>query len=77
MVLCGMGVAPRRLAGAERMLAGEVPDAGIIAAAAALAEQENAIADVMASEAYRRRLAGVLTRRALAGALARAKGGSV
>lgn len=77
IVLCGMGFAPRRLVEAERMLIGQTPCDELIAAAAALAPREEAMSDAMASEAYRKHLAGVLTRRALTDAVARAKSGIV
>ncbi|MFT4095621.1 MAG: FAD binding domain-containing protein [Rhodoblastus sp.] len=77
IVLSGVGFAPRRLAEAERMLASEAPGEALFAAVAAQATREEALSDAMASEAYRKHLAGVLTRRAVAEALARAKHGFV
>lgn len=77
IVLCGMGFAPRRLADAERMLAGAIPEEGLMAEAAALAAREEAMSDAHVSGHYRRHLAGVLTRRALAQAITRATTGTV
>ena len=52
-------------------------DAAIAAAAAATAAAARPISDVRASERYRRAMAEVMARRAMAGALARARGESV
>jgi carbon-monoxide dehydrogenase medium subunit len=74
LAVTGVDVAPVRLAEAEGMLVGAQPGDALIEAAAATAESVNGLADVHASEAYRRRLAVVLTRRALTQALDRARG---
>lgn len=74
LVLSGVDFAPRRLIEAEQLLAGARPSADLIAAAAAIAGEGEAPSDAMASGSYRRHLAAVLTRRALAEALERAGG---
>ena len=74
--LIGVGDRPVRPAAAEQALRGRVPDEGAIAAAAeAVAGEIEPTGDIHASEEYRRHLATVLTRRALAAAVARAGGG--
>jgi CO/xanthine dehydrogenase FAD-binding subunit len=68
----------RRVPEAEAALVGS--DAGtdaVAAAAAAAAAASLPISDVRASEAYRRAMAEVITRRAITGALARARGEEV
>jgi carbon-monoxide dehydrogenase medium subunit len=74
LALCGVDVRPVRLHRAEQALVGEAPEANAFAAAAALAREVEAMSDSYYSQRYRRRLAGVLTERALAAA-ARANGG--
>lgn len=76
LTIVGMGDGPFRARGAEALLTGEPLDAAGSAAlfAAAAAEVTAAVepaGDVHASSGYRRHLAGVMTRRALATALAR------
>lgn len=65
IALIGVGTAPRRLPEAEKLLIGEQATQQTIAAAAEMAGRTEAMADAMASAAYRQRLAKVLTRRAL------------
>jgi CO/xanthine dehydrogenase FAD-binding subunit len=65
----------RRVPEAEAALAGSDGGAQAVAAAAAAAAAASApISDVRASEGYRRAMAEVITRRAINGALARARG---
>ncbi len=73
LALGGVDSRPRRLRTLEEWLAGRHPDAGTIRAAAAEAAAGEAMEDAYYSQAYRRRLAGVLTERALATALRRAR----
>ena len=71
-IVC-FGVAPRplRMPGAEASLVGGAPSAPAFAEAGRLAsEAADPHEDIHASAGYRKRLAGVLTTRALAGALA-------
>jgi len=71
----GAGGTPLRAPAAEAALAGVTPTAEAFASAAAQAQDElSPPDDIHASSAYRRRVAGVLTRRALAVAVARARG---
>lgn len=74
IALSGVDFAPRRLGDIEDALRGIRPDVAAIAAAAELAARGDAIADIMASAAYRQHLAKVLTRRALSEAFSRARG---
>ena len=74
IALIGIGAAPRRVAEAEALLCGAPLTADAIAAAAEAARRIETMEDAMVSAAYRQRLAGVLTRRALAEAAARLKG---
>ncbi len=68
----------RRVPEAEDALVGsDGGDAAVAAAAAAAAAGSAPISDVRASEAYRRAMAEVIARRAIAGALARARGEQV
>lgn len=77
IVLCGMGIAPQRLAEGEALLVGTAAEPEAIAAVAEMAGRQEAMSDALASETYRRHLAGVLTRRALTEARARASHGKV
>lgn len=70
----GVGAAPSRLNEAEKLITGEVPTARAIAAAAEAARRIEIMEDGMVSVAYRRKLLGVLTRRALTEAAARMSG---
>ncbi|HEY5898620.1 MAG TPA: xanthine dehydrogenase family protein subunit M [Burkholderiales bacterium] len=72
IVLVGVAYAPVRVMSAERLLLGKALD---IEAAAAEARRIEAKSDLFASGAYRQRLAGVLTARALRTAFERAKSG--
>ncbi len=74
--ICLVGVAygPVRLASAEQMLKGRPLDEKTLEAAAAEARKVEAKSDIYASGAYRQRLAGVLTVRALKKAGERARG---
>jgi CO/xanthine dehydrogenase FAD-binding subunit len=68
----------RRVPEAEAALDGsDGGDEAVAAAAAAAAAASTPISDVRASEAYRRAMAEVMARRAIAGALARARGEAV
>jgi carbon-monoxide dehydrogenase medium subunit len=74
--LIGVGERAVRPRDAEAVLKGERPAEALYAEAAAAIDADiHPTGDVHASEAYRRRVAGVLTRRALATAVARATGG--
>ena len=76
--LIGVGSSPVRAESAEAALRGRIPDAEALAeAAAAVAAAIEPTGDIHASADYRRHLAFVLTRRALAAAIARAEGGAV
>jgi carbon-monoxide dehydrogenase medium subunit len=76
IVLSGVEFAPRRLVEAERLLIGQRSSEPLVTAAADIAARGDAISDVAASATYRRRLARILTHRALAQALARAGNGA-
>ncbi|MCW5634584.1 MAG: xanthine dehydrogenase family protein subunit M [Rubrivivax sp.] len=70
IVLGAVAPTPMRARGAEALLEGRVPDAAALAAAAEAAMAESRpISDVRASAAYRRRMVGVLTQRAVSQAL--------
>lgn len=74
--LIGVGDRPVRASGAEAALHGRVPDDDAVAEAAeAVASEIEPSGDIHASADYRRHLATVLTRRALAAAVGRARGG--
>jgi CO/xanthine dehydrogenase FAD-binding subunit len=76
IVLFGVGATPVRARQAEQMVNGERPDHELFARAARTAgeEIEEPLSDIHASAEYRRQLAQMLTRRALAEAVARARG---
>ena len=65
IVVFGVEPAPVRLAEAEQKLVGQTFSETLLAEAAAQASTLDAMADVHVSAAYRRRLAAVVTRRAL------------
>lgn len=73
IALIGVAYAPLRLAAAERLLAGKPPDDAAIAAAAAEVDGIDVIDDAHVTAAYRKRLAGVLVKRALKLAAVRAQ----
>jgi carbon-monoxide dehydrogenase medium subunit len=77
IVLFGVGPTPVRALGAEQVVAGEALEPAILEAAGRKASEEldEPLSDVHASAEFRRHLAGVLTRRALTEAMARAGGG--
>jgi carbon-monoxide dehydrogenase medium subunit len=70
----GVGTGPVRLSDAEAVLLGKTPDDAAIAAAAETAISVPGLDDVHASKEYRRKLAVVMTRRALLQARERAHG---
>jgi aerobic carbon-monoxide dehydrogenase medium subunit len=72
--IAGIATAPVRLSEAEAALKGQPATPDTFKAAAAHATKLDCLADAHVSAAYRQRLAGVLTERALATAAARAKG---
>ena len=75
IALGGVGPAPLRAAAAEETLSGKRPDAELFRRAAdAAAQAVEPPADIHASSAYRRQLAAVLVRRALATAEGRIQG---
>ena len=65
IALTGVDVGPVRLSGAEAMLTSNSPDDAAFAAAAETASAVPGLDDVHATAAYRRKLAVVMTRRAL------------
>jgi len=73
IVLFSVGEGPVRATHAEQALAGTTGDAAALRAAADAVQRDiDPSSDIHASSAYRRHLASVLTRRALARAMARA-----
>ena len=72
VALGGVAVLPQRMGDMEAMLIGQVPGEELFRAAARLCEDIEALGDVHAPAEYRRHLAGVMVRRALAKATARA-----
>jgi carbon-monoxide dehydrogenase medium subunit len=70
----GVDTGPVRLGDAEDILRGQTPDDAIIAAAAETASSVPGLDDIHASKEYRRKLAVVMTRRALLQARERAHG---
>jgi carbon-monoxide dehydrogenase medium subunit len=70
IAVAGAGEVPVRATDAEEVLKGSVPDAGVLAvAAAAVAAATDPPSDIHAPAEYRREMAAVLTRRALHSAL--------
>lgn len=74
LALVGVAYGPVRLGAAERLLVGRTLDEKALEAASAEARKVEAKSDLYASGAYRQRLAGVLTARALKSAGERARG---
>lgn len=74
IVVFGVGAVPTRISVAEEMLRGEHPDAALYRRAGSAARDaiSDPLADMHASGDYRRHLAGVLTERGIADAVARA-----
>jgi aerobic carbon-monoxide dehydrogenase medium subunit len=73
LVFTGVGPVPTVARQASRELAGQPVEAALDRAAAAAADELTPDSDIHASAGYRRQVAGVLTRRALRLALARAR----
>jgi carbon-monoxide dehydrogenase medium subunit len=63
---------PYRLTASEEALIGQPPSADVFKEASAIARSQDAMSDAYVSSAYRQRLTGVLTERALATAASRA-----
>lgn len=72
VVVMGVDAAPVRLRDVEAALVGSPPDDAAIAALVDAARRIDAMIDPQISAAYRTRLAGVVTKRAVTAALARA-----
>jgi carbon-monoxide dehydrogenase medium subunit len=72
VVVMGVDAVPVRLRAVETALIGSVPDAAAIAALVEAACRIDAMTDPQISDAYRSRLAGVVTKRAVKAAFARA-----
>ncbi len=71
----GGGAGPMRASGAERVLAGRVPDEACLAEVAQAVDAEiDPVSDLQVSAEYRRHLIGVLVRRAVQTAWRRARG---
>lgn len=77
IALCGVAPGPVRLHALEQALVGQTADAGAQRKAEAAAREIDAMADAHVSADYRRHLAGVLTRRALATATQRMQLGTL
>ena len=73
VAISGLGPVPARLSPVEHELRGQRPDAALFRSAAAHADKLDAMADPYVTAEYRRHLAGVLIRRALEQAAARAQ----
>ena len=75
LATCGVGPGPIRLTGAENILrAGGLTDTALAAAGRAAADAADPDGDVHATASYRRKMAGVMTRRAVEKAARRAGG---
>jgi carbon-monoxide dehydrogenase medium subunit len=74
LAMVGVAYGPVRVSNAEQMLKGRAADEKSFELAAAEARRVEAKSDIYASGAYRQRLAGVLTARALKMAAERARG---
>ena len=73
LAACGVGSGPVRLSNAEQTIrSGGIGGGAIEQAGNAASEEVEPFSDLHATEAYRRRLAGVMTRRALVRAIERA-----
>jgi carbon-monoxide dehydrogenase medium subunit len=70
LCVSGLGAGPVRLAGAEKLLAGQKPSHELFRAAAVEAEALEAVDDAFVTAVYRKHLARVLTYRALERAVA-------
>ncbi|MGY4238361.1 carbon-monoxide dehydrogenase medium subunit [Bradyrhizobium sp. USDA 4449] len=77
LVAAGLNSIPIRLTAIEKYLQGRQPDDSLFADAAGLIEIGDCLADAYVSDAYRRRLVKVLSRRAVAIAVERAQRRSV
>lgn len=74
LAACGVGPGPIRLTGAENILRdGGLTDVALAAAGRAAADAADPDGDVHATAAYRRKMAGVMTRRAVEKAAGRAR----
>jgi carbon-monoxide dehydrogenase medium subunit len=77
VALCGVRPGPLRASGVEQALLGEQPsDEALEAAAQRVVDQIDPPSDIHGSAAYRRKMAVVMTRRAVARAAERAAGGA-
>ena len=75
LAACGVGPGPIRLTGAENILRdGGLTDTALAAAGRAAADAADPDGDVHATASYRRKMAGVMTRRAVEKAARRAGG---
>ena len=74
IVLAGAQQVPYRLGEAEDYLAGKPLDANNLSHVSDIAQQQEAMSDAYIESDYRKRLAGVMTRRALEAAIERAGG---
>lgn len=72
LAIAGMQAVPRRLSEVEQALVGQPATSDTFRAAAEIAKSQDAISDAYHGEHYRKRLAGVLTERALSKAASRA-----
>ncbi|MEQ9555578.1 MAG: FAD binding domain-containing protein [Rhodospirillales bacterium] len=73
VVLIGVDDGPVRPTDVEAMMVGEMPSDALFAAAAAMAAARPMSGDALVTESYRQHLSGVLLRRSLASACARAE----
>lgn len=77
LAACGVGAGPVRLSAAEQVIrSGGVGENAVTDAAKAASESVDPTSDLHATAAYRRRLAGAMTARALAKAIERARAAS-
>ena len=76
IALCGVGAGPIRAHGVEEALQGEAPDGeALVAAARRVSDEIDPPSDIHGSAAYRRKMAVVMTRRAVKLATERAREG--